>query len=308
MLCNFVFSGGGVRGIGHIGAYSVFEKEGYLPKSFAGTSAGAIVASLLASGYSAFELKEIMKTVDYSKFPNKSCLNKMGALGNLFSFIFEYGLYNTTYIKSWLSNLLANKKTTYFSDLKTEDNTYKLQITACDITNNRLLIFPYDAVLFGISPDVMKVVDAVIMSISIPVFFKPEVLKDYENKPHHVVDGGLLSNYPLFLFEKSKTPTVGFKFVNYKKISENKNRKVNNVIDYSKFLIETVLGSQDNIKESMAFDEVFKTVYIPVEVNSSGGKVPLHSADFDISKSQIEDMYLNGVRAAKSYLKFKKNA
>lgn len=52
-----VFEGGGVKGIGLVGALIVAEERGYTDwQRVAGTSAGAIVASLLAAGYSAVKL------------------------------------------------------------------------------------------------------------------------------------------------------------------------------------------------------------------------------------------------------------
>jgi len=45
-----VFEGGGVKGIGLVGAVNEIEKAGYEFENLAGASAGAIVASLLAAG------------------------------------------------------------------------------------------------------------------------------------------------------------------------------------------------------------------------------------------------------------------
>ena len=53
-----VFEGGGVKGIGLVGAVSVIEKAGYEFENLAGTSAGAIVAGLLAVGFNSEEIKE----------------------------------------------------------------------------------------------------------------------------------------------------------------------------------------------------------------------------------------------------------
>lgn len=45
-----VFEGGGLKGIGLAGAYSVLEERGFRPQNTAGASAGAIVAALVAAG------------------------------------------------------------------------------------------------------------------------------------------------------------------------------------------------------------------------------------------------------------------
>ena len=55
---NLVFEGGGLKGIALVGAYSVLEERGYRPQNIAGASAGAIVAALLAAGYTAAELRQ----------------------------------------------------------------------------------------------------------------------------------------------------------------------------------------------------------------------------------------------------------
>ena len=69
---DLVFEGGGVKGIGLAGAVETLEQHGYKPQNVAGTSAGAISASLLAAGYSAEELKEIIIGLDYRQFQDKA--------------------------------------------------------------------------------------------------------------------------------------------------------------------------------------------------------------------------------------------
>ena len=53
MLIDGVFSGGGLKGFALVGAYQVLEEKGYQFQRVAGTSAGAILASFIAAGYSA---------------------------------------------------------------------------------------------------------------------------------------------------------------------------------------------------------------------------------------------------------------
>ena len=72
--CDAVFEGGGVKGIGLVGAIKAVEEFGYNFKNLAGTSAGAIVASLLAVGYTTNEIKSIMDGLEYSKFKQENLL------------------------------------------------------------------------------------------------------------------------------------------------------------------------------------------------------------------------------------------
>lgn len=72
MKIDGVFEGGGVRGIAHVGAICALNERGYSFERVAGTSAGAIIAALLAAGYSCTELKDIISTLDYYQFTKKN--------------------------------------------------------------------------------------------------------------------------------------------------------------------------------------------------------------------------------------------
>ena len=177
-----VFEGGGVKGIGLVGAVSEIEKAGYEFENLAGTSAGAIVASLLAVGYSAAELKQELEKLDYNNFKDEGLLDKLGFLGKGLSIGFEYGIYEGDFFENWLERLLVAKGKTIFGDIRTEYEEekyrYKFQAIAADITDRRLLVLPGDLKLFGINSDEFSISRAVRMSMSIPFFFEPVGLRD----------------------------------------------------------------------------------------------------------------------------------
>lgn len=95
MMADAVFEGGGVKGIGLVGAVAVAEEKGYQWANVAGTSAGAIVAGLLAAGYSAAEMKEVMEELDYNRFKDASLLDRVPLVGPVTSLIFEKGIYGS---------------------------------------------------------------------------------------------------------------------------------------------------------------------------------------------------------------------
>ena len=66
--CDLVLEGGGVKGIALVGALSVLEEAGYRFERVAGTSAGAIVGSLVAAGIPAADLVDILKGLDYRRY------------------------------------------------------------------------------------------------------------------------------------------------------------------------------------------------------------------------------------------------
>src|SRR5690625_1989563 len=69
---GLVLSGGGAKGYAHIGALKVIEEAGVKIDYIGGTSIGAIIGALYASGYSADELEKIMYSLDL----NDLILNK----------------------------------------------------------------------------------------------------------------------------------------------------------------------------------------------------------------------------------------
>src|SRR5947199_6886462 len=84
---NLVLEGGGVKGIGLVGAATALADAGYTFSRIAGTSAGAIVGSLLAacaaSGSPASDLVEVMEQLDYSRFQDRTLLDHLGPAGEV---------------------------------------------------------------------------------------------------------------------------------------------------------------------------------------------------------------------------------
>ena len=171
--CNAVFEGGGVRGIGHVGAACGMEYAGYEFVNLAGSSAGAIVAALLAAGYTCRELKEEMEALDYTKFRGKDFADRFGMAGKAVSL-------------SWIGGLLKQKNMSSFGDIGQTGRM--LKITASDLTDRRLIILPDAAAEFGTEPEKLSIASAVRMSVSIPVFFEPVRWRDKSGKEHLIED------------------------------------------------------------------------------------------------------------------------
>src|ERR1051326_3225570 len=82
---DLVMEGGGVKGIALVGALSVLQERGFQPQNLAGTSAGAIVTTLYAAGYSPAELYTLLKTQDFSAFLDGTWLSHIPLVGNVAS-------------------------------------------------------------------------------------------------------------------------------------------------------------------------------------------------------------------------------
>ncbi len=212
-----VFEGGGVKGIGLVGAISVIEAAGYEFVNLAGTSAGAIVATLLAAGYHADELKQTINGIDFSTFEDPDLIGRIPYVGALVDEIFNKGLYKGDVFLNLMRDLLDKKGIHTFRDLiqpefADEDRyRFKVRVVASDISRRRMLVLPQDIRDYDMAPEDLEVALAVRMSMSIPFFFEPVKLKN-----SYIVDGGLLSNFPVELFDSDgppEWPTFGFKLV-----------------------------------------------------------------------------------------------
>lgn len=312
MICNGVFEGGGVRGIGHVGAAAALEQAGYRFQNLAGTSAGAMVAALLACGYTTKELSDILANLDYRRFAQTGTLSSLGLPGKAASLWFRLGIYYSDGLTSWLSALLAKKGKYTFGDIPAAgpcapDCRWRLMVTASDVTDQRLLILPRDLAEFGIDPDSFPIALAVRMSVSIPLFYQPVRLKDATGQVHLIVDGGLLSNYPLWLFDDdncpSPHPTIGFRFVGGEDLSAGSGLGGHpSFWQYLTLLERTALDAAD--KQHIAEDggDWARTVAIPVTIQMDGRKTVIRATDFDITPLQSKLLYENGRKAGEKFL------
>lgn len=88
-----------------------------------------------------------------------------------------------------------------------------------EFTSGRLLRLPWDYRLLGLKPDEQLVADAVRASSSIPFYFDPVTIRDAKSgEDTTLVDGGVLSNFPIEIFDRSdgaepRWPTLGVKII-----------------------------------------------------------------------------------------------
>lgn len=170
-----------------------------------GTSAGAVVGALAAAGLTGDRLKERALSLDYAKFRDPVPLDRIPLAGKGLALFQGSGIYQGDYAHEWVRSQLAALGIHTFGDLLIDDESlpperrYKLVVTAADVTLGQLVRLPWDyRSVYGLDPDTMPVADAVRASMSIPFFFRPVTLTNATTKETStLVDGGLLSNYPI---------------------------------------------------------------------------------------------------------------
>ena len=121
MDADLVLEGGGVKGIGLVGAFSTLVDHDYTFHRIAGTSAGAIVGALIAAGMPPEDLQRVMRTVDYGHFQDEGFVDHLGLVGKGISILFEKGIYEGRYLVEWLDGILMDLGARTFGDLRIED-------------------------------------------------------------------------------------------------------------------------------------------------------------------------------------------
>ncbi|WP_147533933.1 patatin-like phospholipase family protein [Bacillus marasmi] len=290
MFIDGVFSGGGIKGFALVGALEEVEKQGLVFKRVAGTSAGSIIAALVAAGYSSQQIYKLFEELDLKMFMDTGkSLIPFGLL-KWFLFFWRMGLYKGNQLEKWLTEVLAQKGLRTFADLPPKT----LRVIASDLTNGQMLILPDDLPKYGVNPDTFPIARAIRMSCGIPYFFEPVKLKT-SNGVNVIVDGGVLSNFPMWLFDQEhvskRRPVLGIKLTS--NISELQKNNVNNPINLLEALFETMMTAHDAryISRKIVKDIIF----IPTE-GISGIK-------FELSKKEKEKLMELGRESAATFLK-----
>ncbi len=191
---NLVFEGGGVKGIAYSGALNVLEEKGVLGsiERVAGTSAGAINAVLMSLGYTPEETKGILSELNFNNFMD----DDWGIIRDSKRLIKDYGWYKGDFFRDWMYKLIAKKignPFASFAELK-KKGCLDLYLVGTNLSTRFSTAFSAEH-----TPRT-RVADAARISMSIPLFFKAVT----DGRGDCFVDGGVLNNYPIKLFDREK--------------------------------------------------------------------------------------------------------
>jgi NTE family protein len=168
---GLALSGGGVRGISHLGVLKGLKEAGIVPTKVSGTSAGAIAGAMFCEGYEPEEILKIILSTNFFKFMRPAIswkgILKMDTIENLFKIYLGHN---------------------DFSKLK-----IPLTVVATDISRGKSVYFSEG-----------ELIKPIMASSCIPGMFEPIILG---NK--HLVDGGVLNNLPIEPLEGSCDYIIG---------------------------------------------------------------------------------------------------
>ena len=210
---RIALSGGGLKGIAHIGALEVLHERGFLKsvREYIGISAGALICFCLCIGVNLSELRMVISLLDFG------LLRDINA-ETILEFPETFGFDSGANLEKLLKTVLRAKRLSpdiTFGELEALGLGPRLRIIAMNI--NTCMPQEFNAT---VSPD-MKVYIAVKGSMSIPIYFSP-VLDPSTNQ--HLTDGGIYVASPFrFLTDEERLHTLAISFNNtYKPRNEVK--------------------------------------------------------------------------------------
>ncbi|AJQ27908.1 patatin-like phospholipase family protein [Pelosinus fermentans] len=323
---NFIFEGGGVKGIAYIGALSVLQERGILPKieRIGGTSTGAIMGLLIGLNFSFKEIEDILQNLDFTKFLDDS----FGVVLDTTRLFKEFGWYKGDYFRNWVSDLIqiktGNPDATFkeISEAGKELDFREMFFIGTNLSTRFSEVFSVEN-----TPD-LCVADAVRISMSIPLLF---AAKRGEHNDVYV-DGGVLDNYPIKLFDREKyvheyfsepeyykeyneqlkqndeaaglyvfnKETLGFRLDSGREIAEFRKqtdparKEIKDLIEFTKGLVDVYMESQQN--QHLHSDDWHRTIYI--------NTLHVKTIEFHLSDEKKNALIQSGRECAERYFEW----
>jgi NTE family protein len=170
MDISLALGGGGSRGYAHIGVLRRLEQEGYKVRAVAGTSAGSLVGTLYAAGFTPDEMEARFENLDQTKLFGRISGEGPSILG-----------------MGGATRMLEE----FFGDLTFEELKHPCAVVAVDIKSAQEVVLKTGCVM-----------DAVLASCAVPAIFPPQQIGEYQ-----LVDGATLDPVPVSV-ARSLAPTI----------------------------------------------------------------------------------------------------
>ena len=315
-LLDLVLAGGGVKGVGLVGAVVRLMEAGYRPYRVAGSSAGSILGAVVAAAAGSEQLgpddiRAIALSIDYRKFLDPGPLERVPLLGPAWAILDGKGVYKGDYARDFVAGQLKSLGVETFGDLRLDDEDlpeerrYRLVVTVTDVTRGQLVRLPWDyRSVYGLDPDEQSVADAVRASMSIPFLFRPVTLTSAAGLESTLLDGGLLSNYPIDSLDRTdgkppRWPTLGVTLL--PNLPAGNDHVIPGLAPLRAFsgphLLEQVLTTLLVGRDQAYLNQPWVSART-IRVNSTDVGV----LDFGISRRETDALYLKGYDAATKFL------
>lgn len=310
---NLAIEGGGVRGIAFAGALGVLDSSGILKsvRHVAGTSAGAVHAMMLATGFSSAEATEITRDMRFQAFNDGGFI----FIGGGIRMGRDFGYYKGEALGEYLGQLLqlktgdADMTFGRLDSLAGADSHYRhLYVVCTDLSYQKPLV------ISASNMPGMRIRDAVRASCTIPFYFTPLIVDDVGHPLekttdsanwHMLVDGGLVANNPFFVFDSMPGKTLGLRLVKPDRAAfvhaggTGASRfKISNIYDYTEACYLVMLEHQYNHFSPAVLQHQTVTI-------STGNISPRIRR---MKRKEVDLLIGNGAEAARTFLKHQKDA
>ncbi len=274
-----IFGGGGIRGISYCGAYKALLENNIRLTGCAGSSIGAVFATLYTLNYSYDEIYEILSSTGFDIFIDLNITLKQ-----------ELALSKGNRFLDWIRDKIESKfykedykkgsmKPVTFGDIKE-----KLVIYSIDLTNMKFKEFSRE-----LTPD-FEIAKAVRASVSMPGLFVPLELDD-----NLIVDGDLLKAIPLWRATNT-IKNLPERILEFRLEDNETPKKINNSIEYLNRVYNAICGfATDYIID--LYNEKDKFDYIKINTQD------ISVVDFLIPKEKKKELFETGYQTTNSYLK-----
>ena len=238
MSIGLALSGGGAKGIAHIGVIKALIDNGINIDYISGTSSGSIIASLFASGYSP---NEILNIIIKNK-KNIIDLNKKNI--NFLKILIKKEVNINGFVKGNNLENIVRKYLAYKNVIDINDIKIPIAITTVSLNDGRTIYFSNRKVREGLNElniNKGEVASIVRASLSVPGIFIPKKIEE-----KYYIDGGVNVNTPVNILRKmgaDKIIAVSFK-------EKHKKFKIKNVVGISKEAIKNIHNSSNNEEEN----------------------------------------------------------
>jgi len=288
---NLVFKGGGVLGIAYAGAIQVLEQQNILSnvQRVAGTSAGAITAALVSMRYTSAEITNIVNQTDFKSFEDGSMI------GDALHVLNNYGFYKGDAFLQWMQTQIQNKGLDANATFKDFENKgcRDLHVFASNLNTKTVREFSAE-----LTPNVV-VAEAVRASMSIPLFFEAWQFSNSNPDNHVYVDGGMLYNYPITVFDTNGIPnlkTMGLFLLNLSapNPAPADSLSTGNFIHYVRNVMDSLLEAQviDFQRDS---EEQSRSIIID--------NLGISATNFNLTNDQKTALFNSGQKCAAAFIK-----
>ena len=265
-----VMSGGGIRGIAHIGVLQALSDNDYLDKieEFAGTSIGALILGMYIIGYSPEELWNFILNFDFTKI---KCIS----INNI---IYHYGLDSGKKIEYIMKRLIQAKG--FNSDITLQQlfdiTKKKLMIATVCLNTQQICYISYEN-----HPN-LPLCLAIRMSISIPIYYTPVIHNNM-----YYIDGGFIDNYPIGLYKDRLDDVIGIYLVESKNITN----KIENLEMYLFLVMQCLM-------EGVTYNAINGYEKYTIQVNLK----PIIALNYNVTNDKKKEMYECGYQSTIKYL------